>query len=59
MIDQPEDNIDNEFITDIMIDKIRDLRMKNQVILVTHNAAIAINSDSENIIISENKDGVF
>ncbi len=47
MIDQPEDNIDNEFITDIMIDKIRDLRMKNQVILVTHNAAIAINSDSE------------
>lgn len=59
MIDQPEDNIDNEFITDIMIDKIRDLRMKNQVILVTHNAAIAINSDSENIVISENKDGVF
>lgn len=59
MIDQPEDNIDNEFITDIMIDKIRDLRMKNQVILVTHNAAIAINSDSENIIISENKDGIF
>ena len=59
MIDQPEDNIDNEFITDVMIDKIRDLRMKNQVILVTHNAAIAINSDSENIIISENKDGVF
>ena len=59
MIDQPEDNIDNEFITDDMIDKIRDLRMKNQIILVTHNAAIAINSDSENIIISENKDGIF
>lgn len=59
MIDQPEDNIDNEFITDVMIDKIRDLRMKNQIILVTHNAAIAINSDSENIIISENKDGIF
>lgn len=59
MIDQPEDNIDNEFITDVMIDKIRDLRMKNQVILVTHNAAIAINSDSENIIIAENKEGIF
>ena len=59
MIDQPEDNIDNEFITDVLIDKIRDLRMKNQVILVTHNAAIAINSDSENIIVSQNKDGIF
>lgn len=59
MIDQPEDNIDNEFITDVLIDKIRDLRMKNQIILVTHNAAIAINSDSENIIISENSDGNF
>ena len=30
-----------------------------QLLLFTHNAAIAINSDSENIIISENKDGVF
>lgn len=59
MIDQPEDNIDNEFITDILIDKIRDLKMKNQIILVTHNAAIAINSDSENIIISKNEDGIF
>ena len=57
MIDQPEDNIDNEFITDVLIDKIRDLRMKNQIILVTHNAAIAINSDSENIIIAQNDDG--
>ncbi len=57
MIDQPEDNIDNKFITDVLIDKIRDLRMKNQIILVTHNAAIAINSDSENVIIADNDEG--
>lgn len=57
MIDQPEDNIDNKFITDILIDKIRELRMKNQIILVTHNAAIAINSDSENIIVADNDEG--
>lgn len=59
MIDQPEDNIDNGFITDVLIDKIRELRGKNQVILVTHNAAIAINSDSDNVIIAENDDGQF
>lgn len=59
IIDQPEDNIDNEFITDTLIDKIRELRMKNQVILVTHNAAITINSDSENVIIANNDSGNF
>lgn len=59
LIDQPEDNIDNEFISDVLIEKIRNLRMSNQIILVTHNASIAINSDSENIIIAENEKGLF
>lgn len=58
LLDQPEDNLDNKFITDVLIDKIRELRMKNQVILVTHNAAIAINSDCENVILAENSESV-
>lgn len=57
LIDQPEDNLDNEFITDVLIDKMRELRNNSQIILVSHNAAIAINSDSENIIISKNENG--
>jgi len=57
LIDQPEDNLDNMFITDTLIDKFREMSKTNQIILVTHNAGIAINSDSDNIIIAENEDG--
>lgn len=59
IIDQPEDNLDNEFITDQLIDKFRKLRSKFQIILVTHNASIALNSDSDNIIIAESVDGII
>lgn len=59
LIDQPEDNIDNSFIAETLVKKIRDLKEKNQVILVTHNATLAINCDSENIIIANNDEGLI
>jgi ABC-type phosphate transport system ATPase subunit len=59
IIDQPEDNLDNEFITDILIEKFRELRSKFQIIIVTHNASLALNSDSDNIIIAESIDGTI
>lgn len=59
IVDQPEDNLDNMFITDRLIEKFRMLRGKVQVILVTHNAPIAINCDSDNIIIATNNNKVI
>lgn len=59
VIDQPEDNLDNLFITEKLVKHIRDLRGKVQVILATHNASVAINSDSDNIIIAENIDTII
>lgn len=54
LIDQPEDNLDNLFITEKLVERTRELRGKIQTIFVTHNASIAINSDSDNIIIAYN-----
>lgn len=55
IIDQPEDNLDNLFITEKLVGAIRSLRGKVQVILVTHNASLAINTDSDNLIIANNE----
>ncbi len=52
LIDQPEDNIDNETIYSKLTDWFEKLKMKRQVIVVTHDANIVINSDAENVIIA-------
>lgn len=52
LIDQPEDNIDNQTIYEDLKKWFYDLKFKRQVIVVTHDANIVINSDAENIIIA-------
>ncbi len=55
-IDQPEDNLGNRFITDNLIDIIRDLKFQKQIFLVTHNPSIVVYGDAENIIMCTNNE---
>ena len=50
IIDQPEGNLDNESIVDILVPCIRQAKKKRQIILVTHNPNLAVVCDSEQII---------
>lgn len=47
LIDQPEDNLDNKFITGHIHEIIRSIKSKRQLIFVTHNPNIPVLSDSE------------
>jgi hypothetical protein len=47
LIDQPEDEIDNEFIYTELVRLIAHAKERRQVILVTHNANIPVNGDAE------------
>lgn len=58
-IDQPEDNLGNKFITENLIDLIRDLKFKKQIFLVTHNPSIVVYGDAENIIMCSNQENVI
>ncbi len=42
VIDQPEDDLDNAFIFSAVVRVLRAIKEKRQVILVTHNANIAV-----------------
>lgn len=53
-IDQPEDNLGNKFITENLIDLIRNLKFKKQIFLVTHNPSIVVYGDAENVIMCSN-----
>lgn len=58
-IDQPEDNLGNRFITDKLIDLLRDLKFKKQIFLVTHNPSIVVYGDAENIIMCNNNENTI
>lgn len=59
VIDQPEDQLDNRFIYKHLIETIRTLKEKKQLILVTHNANIPVSGDAENVMClnSNNENG--
>ena len=50
LIDQPEDNLDSEFIFKTIVGNLRKIKERRQVIIVTHNPNIAVLGDAELII---------
>lgn len=57
IFDQPEDDLDNEFIMTELIGLFKNLKKFRQVIIVTHNANLVINADAEQVIIAKNTNG--
>lgn len=53
IIDQPEENLDNETIKEILVPCLLEAKQKRQVIMVTHNPNLAVVCDSEQIIFSK------
>lgn len=50
IIDQPEDNLDSEFIYKTIVATLRRIKETRQVIIVTHNPNIAVLGDAELIL---------
>lgn len=57
--DQPEDDLDNEFIMSDLVSIFRKIKKYRQVIIVSHNANLVVNADSEQVIIARNEEGVL
>lgn len=47
VIDQPESDLDNLLITDLVVAQLRQIKPRRQVILVTHNPNVVVNADAE------------
>jgi PHP family Zn ribbon phosphoesterase len=50
VVDQPEDDLDNRFITEGVVPKMREEKRYRQFILATHNANIPVLGDAELIV---------
>jgi len=57
IIDSHDDYLDNEFIMDELVRAIRQAKSFRQVILVSNNGNVVVNSDAEQIVIANRHEG--
>ena len=47
VLDQPESDLDNHLIYDLIVRQVREQKLKRQIIIVTHNPNLVVNGDAE------------
>ncbi len=47
ILDQPEDDLDNHLIYELIVRQIRENKRRRQLIIVTHNPNVVVNGDAE------------
>ena len=59
VFDQPEDDLDNDFIMNQLVPLFSKIKKYRQVIIVTHNANLVVNTDAEQIIVAKNENEII
>lgn len=52
IIDQPEENLDPKSIFDELVPRFRAAKLRRQIIIVTHNANLVVNTDADQVIVA-------
>ncbi len=53
IIDQPEENLDPKSVYEELVPLFRAAKAKRQVVLVTHNANLVVNTDADQVIVAQ------
>lgn len=53
IIDQPEENLDNQTVVELLVPAIAEARQHRQVVIVTHNPNLAVVCDADQVIYAE------
>ena len=52
IVDQPDENLDNESIYELLTSYFKTAKTRRQIILITHNPNLVVNADSEQVIVA-------
>ena len=52
IVDQPDENLDNESIYELLTAYFKTAKRRRQIILITHNPNLVVNADSEQVIVA-------
>jgi hypothetical protein len=50
VIDQPEENLDNETVAELLVPAVKHAKNRRQIVLVTHNPNLAVVCDADQVI---------
>ena len=53
IIDQPEENLDNLSVYEDVMNYFRERKQYRQIIMVTHNPNLVVNTDAEQIVVAD------
>lgn len=53
VIDQPEENLDPISVSDDLVPFFREAATRRQIVMVTHNANLVVNTDSDQVIVAK------
>lgn len=56
IIDQPEENLDPKSIFDELVPIFRAAKQRRQIIIITHNANLVVNTDADQVIVASCKE---
>jgi ABC-type cobalamin/Fe3+-siderophores transport system ATPase subunit len=56
VIDQPEDNLDNHFIYETVVESVHRMKLTRQMVFITHNANIPVLGEADLVVVM-NSDG--
>jgi ABC-type lipoprotein export system ATPase subunit len=59
LLDQPEENLDNQTVRNLLIPALRSAIARRQVVAVTHNPNLAVVGDADQLIAATYVDGCF
>jgi hypothetical protein len=52
IVDQPDENLDNESIYELLTEYFKRAKARRQIILITHNPNLVVNGDAEQVIVA-------
>ena len=52
VMDQPEENLDNASVYEVLVDYFRAAKKRRQIVIVTHNPNLVVNTDAEKVIVA-------
>jgi ABC-type cobalamin/Fe3+-siderophores transport system ATPase subunit len=53
IVDQPDENLDNQSTYEILRGYFREAKRRRQIIVITHNPNLVVNTDAEQVIVAE------
>jgi hypothetical protein len=57
LLDQPEDDLDNRLIYDLIVREIQTNKLRRQLLIITHNPNIVVNGNADLVIPLEERSG--